>query len=382
MNAVSNVIDLNTLPSRGPSQLSQASRQWASRPDDERFLSLTEMQSHCERIRAHSAARVVPNRSLQAVPVEGDNKALRLMGPSGAPVDVTNWAFGQLAQRAGAPAGYLRDLPAPLAADCINYGLRYSREVEEMGVLLTRDDERTTLRAATGPNYGRIWNADIVRALVDRYGDGITGDFRVPGEFGQRVEVSKANTTLYASDRDMFVFLADESNRIEVKNRRDGKTGSLARGFFVWNSETGAGSYGVAFFLFDFACMNRTVWGAEGYTEIRGRHTSGAPDRWLSQVAPSIEAFRNGSASVIERRIEAAQSARIPDVDAFLSSRFSGKVAEAVKMAHVADEGRPIESLWDASVAVTAYARGIEYQDQRVSVEREGGKILSLADAA
>lgn len=382
MNAITNVIDINTLSSHGPRQLAQASHQWANRPDDERFTSLTEMRTHCANIRSRSAAKVLPNRALTAMPVDSDHAALQIVGPNGAPVDVTNWAFGQLAQRAGAPSGYLRNLPSPLAADCINYGLRYSRETEEMGVLLTRDDNATTLRAATGPNYGRIWNSDIVAALVQRYGDGITGDFRVPGEFGKRVNVTKANTTLYASDRDMFVFLADESNRIEVKNRRDGQTGSLARGFFVWNSETGAGSYGVAFFLFDYACMNRTVWGAEGYTEIRGRHTSGAPDRWLSQVAPSIEAFRNGAASVIERRIEAAQSKRIPDVDAFLSSRFSGRVSEAVKMSHVADEGRPIESLWDASVAVTAYARGIQFQDERVKIEREGGKILSLAEVA
>jgi hypothetical protein len=34
----------------------------------------------------------------------------------------------------------------------------------------------------------------------------------VPGEFGQRVAVTKQNTTLYASDRDMFVFLADEED--------------------------------------------------------------------------------------------------------------------------------------------------------------------------
>jgi hypothetical protein len=36
----------------------------------------------------------------------------------------------------------------------------------------------------------------------------------VPGEFGNRVTVTKDNTTLFASDRDMFVFLADEENVI------------------------------------------------------------------------------------------------------------------------------------------------------------------------
>jgi hypothetical protein len=45
----------------------------------------------------------------------------------------------------------------------------------------------------------------------------------------------------------------------------------------------------------------------------------------------------------------------------------------------MSDEGRPIETLWDATTAVTAYARGIQWQDDRVAIEREGGRILALA---
>src|SRR5690606_33617671 len=121
------------------------------------------------------------------------------------------WSFGQLAQRAGAPAGYLRTLPSDIAADAINWGLS-RRDVEEVGVLLSRDVERantTALAACTGPNYGRIWNDQIIGQLIRTFGDGPDATFRVPGEFGRRVEITKANTTLFASDRDMFVFLAD-----------------------------------------------------------------------------------------------------------------------------------------------------------------------------
>src|SRR5436309_2315096 len=92
------------------------------------------------------------------------------------------------------------------------------------------------MRAVTGPRYGRIWNENVVEAMATRFGDGVTGDWRVPGEFGKRVEVTKDNTTLFAGDRDMFVFLADEDHRIEIPNRRNGQPGSLARGFFCWNS--------------------------------------------------------------------------------------------------------------------------------------------------
>ena len=81
--------------------------------------------------------------------------------------------------------------------------------------------------------------------------------------------MTKNNTTIYGSDRDMFVFLADEENRIVVPNRRNGQSGSLAKGFFVWNSEVGSQSIGAAFFLFDYACSNRIVWGAQDFKEIR-----------------------------------------------------------------------------------------------------------------
>ena len=82
----------------------------------------------------------------------------------------------------------------------------------------------------------------------------------MPGIFGRNATVDKAYTTLYASDRDMFVFLADEDRRIEIPNRRDGKPGSLTRGFFVWNSELGNTTLGGGFFLFDYVCSNRYVW--------------------------------------------------------------------------------------------------------------------------
>jgi hypothetical protein len=67
----------------------------------------------------------------------------------------------------------------------------------------------------------------------------------------------------------LFVFLADEENRIELPNRRAGRLGSFARGFFVWNSEVGKTTLGAGFFLFDYVCCNRIIWGADQYTELQ-----------------------------------------------------------------------------------------------------------------
>jgi hypothetical protein len=355
----------------------QASRQWASRPSDERFVSLIDMQEHFDRIRSESRSAVVASRRLHALPTD-DNKGLRIVGPAGNAFVPTHWAFGQLAQRAEAPAGYLRTLPSPIAADCINYGLQYKREIEDIGILLQQNGERV-VRAVTGPNYGRIWNSQIVDSLVDRFGNGIDGRFRVPGEFGRDVSVTKDNTTLYAGDRDMFVFLADEKNRIEVPNRRNGENGSLARGFFVWNSEVGAATFGIATFLFDYVCHNRIVWGAQTYKQITVRHTSSAPERWVEEVAPALENYANSSASSVTKAIADAREKRIDNVSDFLSTRFGKRMAPVLSQIHEAEEGRPIETLWDAATAVTAYARDVKWQDDRVDLERKAGALIDLA---
>lgn len=372
------------------STLTAASRQWASRPADERFTSLPALYDRVRGQRDRSNSRVVSTRKIEVRPDEADIiKGIQIVGPTGGVAVPSHWSFGQLAQLAQAPAGYLRKLPAPIAADAINYGLKHMRDAEDVGLLLTMEDMATSLnpdaglsvelRAATGPNYGRVWNADVVRGLMDKFGDGITGDFRVPGEFGKHVPVTQENTTIYGSDRDMFVFLADEEHRIEMPNRRDGKPGRFARGFFVWNSEVGSQSIGAAFFLFDYVCMNRIVWGVQEYKEVRLRHTASAPDRWLEEISPTLLAYSNSSAGPVEAALKAAQDRKIDDVKDFLTKRYTKTLATQIMAAHEREEGRPVETIWDAVTGLTAHAKTVTYQDHRVDLERQAGKLLDLA---
>lgn len=356
------------------------SRQWATRPDDERFTSLTALGAHQRYLRERSVARDISTKRFAVQPVPTDDmRSLQVIGPNGHPAAMTHYAFGQLASLAGAPGGYLRSLPAPLAADNLNYGLKVARDVEDVKVLLRKTGEMPVLAAATGPGYGRVWNQEITDGLIERFGDGTTGDWRVPGEFGKRVTVTKANTTLYASDRDMFVFLADEVNRVRVPDRRDGKSGSLARGFYVWNSEVGAASLGVAFFLFDYACCNRIIWGQKNKLEVRIRHSSKAPDRWLGEVEPVLAEYRESSAKTIEATVAAAKAKKIAgDLADFMSNRFSRGLVQKMAEQHQVEEGHPVETVWDAVTAATAYARNLPHQDARVMMEREAGKLLDL----
>ena len=106
----------------------------------------------------------------------------------------------------------------------------------------------------TGPDYGRIWDHELVAAVMKIAGNG-TGDTRwkVPGVLDWAtmthnpfVDVTKDTTTLYASDRDVFLFLVDDTNPIEAGRLPDGSPDLYFRGFYCWNSEVGSKTLGIA----------------------------------------------------------------------------------------------------------------------------------------
>ena len=49
------------------------------------------------------------------------------------------------------------------------------------------------------------------------------------------VDITKDTTTLYASDRDVFLFLVDDTNPIEAGRLADGSPDLYFRGFYCWN---------------------------------------------------------------------------------------------------------------------------------------------------
>ncbi len=370
--------------------LTRVSQQWQNRPDDERFTSLPALASFTGYVRQNSKELVLSNRDIRFAPDEEDatHKGLYLIGPSGGKVVPTNHAFNQACGLVGAPAAYLSDLPSPLIADCLNFGMHVHRDVKDVGLLIRRPITPAGLQegpnvaaALTGPTYGRVWNAQVSEQMVKHLGNGYDGRWKVPGPFnGKLTEVTRENTTIFAGEKDMFVFLSDDDHRIDLPNRRGTEHGELSRGIYMWNSEVGAGTLGMAYFYYDYMCCNRLLWGVREFQETRIRHTKGAPVRWAEDLMPQIEAF--AKAPTDKPILDVIASARAKSVadrlDTFLADRF-GNRADAIVAAHLADEGRPMETLWDVVVGATALARLIPVQSSRVSLEREAGKVLAMA---
>lgn len=359
--------------------LSQASYEWMSRPADERFVGFDPMIEKAQAYWDNATRKVVSTRAFEVQPVGTDHQGLAIVGKANVPYLPTNWAFNQICQRAGAPSSYFRDsaLPTEIVADCLNWGLR-NRQIEEVGLTLYQNGSNR-LAAMTGPNYGLITNLSILKTLRKIFGDGLTGHWRIPGEFGKAITYTTENTTMFMSDRDMFIFLADEDRRIEIPGRRAGLMGTFARGWFLKNSEVGSTTLDLTGFFYDYTCCNRNVWGVEGVKKISLRHTSGAPDRWLYESLPALKSYSESSTKGLEQAIKERMSHKLggkEEVEAFLAKRFTKSQASAIITVHEQEEGRPIETLWDAGVGATAYARQIPYQNERVKVEVEAGKMM------
>jgi hypothetical protein len=288
-------------------------------------------------------------------------------------VSPSHWGFGQLAQYANAPAAYLRRLPAPLAAINLQWGLERDGLRDE-ALILGQSNGEHVLRAVTSTSYGRIWDREVV-AAVERVN--ANGRWQVPAASYAGTNPKRA-TTLYASDRDVFLFLVDPLHPIEVPGAR----GPLYRGFMTWNSEVGAAVFGLTTFLYRTVCDNRIIWGATDVRELRIRHTGGAPERFAHEGARYLARYADEGTGSIVGAIKAAQAFEAPATAekgwaGWLAQRgFTAKQAEASVAAAQAEEGE-VRSLWDIVNGATAMARAIPHTDERVRVETLAGKLLA-----
>lgn len=375
----------------GGTMRSDLQKQWMARPHDERFTSLDELkQSVLDRAARCTEDRLEAKRVEFFAPTEirtvEDTHPLMVGLPDGTEVAPTHWSFGQLAQLAKAPAGYLRTLPSQIVADAMSYGLRFNRGVSDIKLY---GEPGAQLRAATGPEYGRIYDHEVVEAVQQIAGNG-TGDTRwkIPGTMDWRTmvydphtPVTKDSTTLYASDRDVFMFLVDDLNPIEVGKTANGDPDLMFRGFYVKNSEVGSAPLVIAAFYLRAICCNRLMWGVENFEEISLRHTKYAPARFLEEARPALNSFADGSSMKLVEGVAKAKDAKIASeqqeaVDFIMSRGFTRKRTDMIIEAVEREEQRNVESIWDVVNGITAVARDIPFADERTAFEREAKKLL------
>ena len=242
----------------------------------------------------------------------------------------------------------------------------------------------------TGPDYGRIYDYEVAQCVRDSI---YNTDFKIPGAltgnntYDPFVPVTKATTTLFASDRDIFLFLVDDKNPIEVGKLKNGDPDLMFRGFYVSNSEVGAKSFRLGTMYLRGVCMNRCLWGVENFQEIKINHTKFALDRFRDEAAPALRDYSNGNSDNLIQGVENAKAQKLAKDDEemleFLQKRvgLSQRMSQAALDRHQEEEDAPVRTTWDTVQAITAIARDIPYQDNRFEIERKAGQLLDKVTA-
>jgi hypothetical protein len=366
--------------------LTQANREWETRKADERYSSIEAMHTIAliDRERAKEAAITSPIDLTMTTEVDREGVAYPvLMGRGGRMAKMTNWAFGQLAQMAKAPASYLRTLPARIGVDALAHGLqeearrrRVENEDRPSRLLFNDvDEDNITLRAIHSDRYARIWNADITERLAE---------LKARGPWQEAPAAFDGSRGQYLSDRDMFSFFVDSERRIF----ETAPGGGLSRGFFAWNSEVGARTFGVMTFLYEYVCGNHRVWGAQNLRELRIRHVGDASAESFRELEATLREYANASADEDEGKIVAAREYKLgEDKDEVLDVVFGLNLgpsrrllADAFDKAQAHDEwyGDP-KSAWGFAGGLTQLARDLANADERDALDRAAYKVMEEA---
>lgn len=386
-------IQITTSATKTPTTLTKASEQWRTRPADQRFETLADLMRATT---LHRENAMIGESFVNALTVEAVDGAVMVVGANGNRAVPNNWAFGQLCQRAGAPAGYLRTLPTHMAAANLAHGLAHTDDARKACLLLERQPANGSgaalpeLRAITSDTYRRVWNCEVADALIGLQERQPAWQFPEPfrtvgGRKAQTwgdCEAGKQVPVAYASDRDMFVFMCDYEHGVTV----DGNT--LARGFFVENSEVGDASFRITMFLFDFVCSNILVWGARNVVEVRMNHVGRIRDRVLdrdSEVLASLRAYAQLPASVQEEQIRMARATLLGDKpEDVLATLFGRKALGLTKTdiqaaqtvaAQTPRYGDP-RTVWAMANGLTEVSQREKHADARIRLDRAAGAVL------
>ena len=352
-----------------------AHREWASRPPDERYASVQALYDSARDRRVRTEEQTIDTVDLRTEAVASD--ALALRDGSGRHGALTHWSFEQLAGIAAAPPKYLRTLPAAIASDAINYGLRRHRREQQQ--LLVDRDEPWTVRAVTSPRYARVHHDELAGRVLDLmaqhpawslplgYKDGVFGAERVP-------------SGAYLGDRDMFLFLVD-GNR-DLDDPTDPSHAGLFRGFILRNSDVGAAALTLDVFLFRAVCGNHIIWGFQHVVGFRRRHVGATiQDAWTSSLE-TVRTALDADASHDRLVLLRATSQELgPTREAVIESALqrcdlTQKQADEAYSLAERHETNP-RSVWGYVQGLTRLSQRTPWQDGRFALDRAASRLLT-----
>lgn len=349
-----------------------ANAQYYSRPADERFKSLADLHAIASVDMARCGSKDLQLSSLKAVSYNG-SVALQSL-ETGVTAGLTHWSGSQLARFASAPAGYLRTLPAELAADCLNHGLQTGPTDQDpsLQAYFRKSPDGLTLRALTSTDYSRLYDAKVVERL-------------------QRLQTVRPSLDLppvweggkggaYRGDRDMFVIMVDGGSIVDdpTLGGFGGSNGTMYRGIIVRNSEVGAATYEMLTFLFRGICGNHNIWGVENASHVRRRHVGKIDQVFETMNQTAIEFFDRPASDDVQRikQLAAIELGRDREtvVTAGRGLGLTETQADAAYTSAETHEPNP-RSVWGYMQGITRISQESSYQDDRFALDLLAAKL-------
>lgn len=366
------------------SNIATAAREYVSRPADERFPSLDAMITAADHRRRLSVERTYNLKDLEVRPDISGTGGLELLSPRGAAV-FSHWSFGQLARTIGAPASYLRSLPASIASDAINYGLQDAGVGASTSLLVQAPNgaPRPLVRAITTETYARVWESDLYGEIRQRFGH--DDRWQLPPTW------SGEPAGAYMGDRDSFLVWVNGGSIVTDPTLRGAGSGvggsgapdGLYRGLLVRNSEVGASSVVVEVVLYRYICGNHILWGASIDRTFRRRHVGGKVVRdTVREIMTIARQYSERGASqdeaiirrLIDLEIASTRAAVVDELRAMGATR--GQAESAYDTAERTERAAP-RSYWGLANGLTRDSQASAYQDERYQLDRLAGLVLA-----
>jgi AraC-like DNA-binding protein len=352
-----------------------AHREWATRPPDERFASVSTLYEAARQRRLRSEERIIETSQFRTEAETDDD--LVLCEASGRTAALTHWSFEQLAAIAGAPPKYLRTLPGSIASSAINYGLQ--RQRREAHQLLADRAAPWTVHAITSQRYARVHHDELASRVLDLMADHPAWDLPLgykDGVYGAEMVPSGA----YLGDRDMFLFVVD-GNR-DLEDPTDRSHAGLFRGFILRNSDVGAAALTLDVFLYRVICGNNVIWGFQHVAGFRRRHIGASiHEAWtdsLGSVRAALDANPADDRTMIlkasTQELGATREAVLDAVGTRLELSRK-QTADAYGLAEQFEDNP--RSIWGYVQGLTRLSQRTPWQDQRFALDRAASRLLT-----
>lgn len=414
-----------------------ASNQWAHRPEEERFWDLAELERHLLEERAAEREWDFSYNDISLVGTEANDLVLETK--KGTQLALSNWSFTQLCDRLGLAPSMVKSFTMPTIqaimrermnnvmavssvdpgddnVDADNDWEILSDEATEAPStddgtmkLLVKKNGIFTVRSITSTSYGRKWNSDIVsmlRSVAEPNGwrnpparpafanatktrvateDDVLKNQSDGGGINVKVGDIIGPAGLYKNDRNMFIFLVDDSNPID-----DGSEGGLKRGFYISNSEVGERrTLQATFFGYKSICGNHIIWGASNVVNIKLKHTKNSVAKFDDKFAESLGNYHNGDKATESRMIAAAKihmlgkdKEEVVDEVYKMKSRFPMLTKDLITSGYEkasqwehAYNASP-RSVWGLMNGLTMVSQHSKFADTRNTIDRAAGSLM------